>query len=254
MSRLPCVEGRLRKKLGERLDSEWIRGRWENGKNQGDANLERFLSAVEAGMDSVDPALTENQSQAILNTARIAWQELWYPPPANCAEEYRHPYLNDLDRGKVMARLEELDELGAPAIVELLNAIAANEDELRRVREEVTRTEAVGPHVDSKRERLSVLNGEIQDLDQEVGALRREMVALESQINQKNTELTRMAGQWDAAKPAVRRAVRALKVSSMVDEVVAKAVPSQIQADCKGHDEGPRVDGAQEASGRAYLY
>ena len=224
---------RLRNKLGERLESESIRGHWENGKNQGDTNLERFLSAVEAGMESVDPALTESQSQTILNTTRAAWEKLWYPPPANCAEEYLHPYLNDHDRGKVMARLQELDDLGAPSIVELLNAIAANEDELRRVREEVIRTEAVAPHVDSKRERLSVLNGEIQELDQEVGALRREMAALESLINQKNTELTRMAGQWDAAKPAVRRAVRALKVSSMVDEVVAKAVPSQIEAIAK---------------------
>ena len=220
----------LRKKLRGQLESEAIRGRWESGKNQGDSNLERFLSAVDAGMETVDPCLTEKQRQAILETARVAWKKLWYPPPANCAEEYRHPYLNDLERGKAMARLEELDDLGAPAIVELLNAIAAHEDELKRLQEEVTRTEAVAPHVDSKRERLSALNGEIQVLDQEVGALRREIAALEGQINQKNTELTRMAGQWDAAKPAVRRAMRALKVSSMVDEVVAKAVPSQIRA------------------------
>ena len=223
----------LRKEVRQRLESEAIRGRWENGKNQGDTNLERFLDAVEAGMDSVDPALTENQRGAILEAARDAWDKLWYPPPENCAEDYRHPFLNDLERGKVMGRLEELDALGAPVIVELLNTIAANEDELRRIREEVLRTEAVAPHVDSKRERLLALNGEIQELDQEVGALRRETMSLEGQINQKNTELTKMAGQWDAAKPAVRRAIRALKVSSMVDEVVARAVPSQIEAIAK---------------------
>ncbi len=223
----------LRGKLRQRLESEAIRGRWENGKNQGDSNLERFIDAVESGMDSVDPALTENQRGAILETARDAWKKLWYPPPENCAKDYRHPFLNDLERGKVMARLEELDDLGASVIIELLSTIAANEDELRRIREEVVRTEAVAPHVDSKRERLLVLNSEIQELDQELGALRRETVSLEGQINQKNTELTKMAGQWDAAKPAVRRAVRALKVSSMVDEVVTKAVPSQIEAIAK---------------------
>ena len=220
----------LRRKLRQRLESEAVRGRWENGKSQGDTNLERFLDAVEAGMDSVDPSLTENQRDAILKAARDAWEKLWYPPPENCAGDYRHPFLNDLERGKVTTRLEELDDLGAPVIVELLNTIAANEDELRRIREEVVRTEAVAPHVDSKRERLLALNGEIQELDQEVGALRRETVSLEGQIHQKNTELTKMAGQWDAAKPAVRRAIRALKVSSMVDEVVARAVPSQIDA------------------------
>ena len=130
----------------------------------------------------------------------------------------------------MIGRLDELDELGAPAIVELLNLIASNENALRRLQEEVTRTEAVAPHVDSKRERLSHLNGEIQALDQEIGALKREMSALEAQINQKNTELTKLAGQWDQAKPSVRRAMRALKVASMVDEIVAKAVPSQIEA------------------------
>jgi DNA sulfur modification protein DndD len=220
----------LREALKERLASESVRESWENGRKQGDSNLERFISAVDSGIGSIDPALSSSQRGAVLETARTAWEKLWFPPPDNCAEDYLHPYLNDVERAKVIDRLEELDELGARAIVELLNMIASNEDALRRLQEEVTRTEAVAPHVDSRRERLSHLNGEIQALDQEIGALKREMSALEAQINQKNTELTRLAGQWDQAKPSVRRAMRALKVASMVDEIVAKAVPSQIEA------------------------
>lgn len=220
----------LRKSLKKRLESEGVRERWQSGKKQGDSNLERFLGAVDSGMAKIDPNLTEGQKSGVLDTARGAWEKLWYPPPENCAEEYLHPYMNDVDRTKVIDRLEELDELGAPAIVDLLASIANNEGELKRLQEEVTRTEAVAPHVDSKRERLSALNGEIQELDQEVGALKREMSALESQINQKNTELTKLAGHMDQAKPSVRRAARALKVASMVDDIVAKAVPSQIEA------------------------
>jgi DNA sulfur modification protein DndD len=181
-------------------------------------------------MSDIVPVLSNHQRKSVLEGARGAWEKLWYPPPENCADEYLHPYLNELERSKVVDRLEELDELGAPAIVELLTGISSNENALKRLQEEVTRTEAVAPHVDKKRERLSQLNGEIQQLDQEIGALKREMAALESQINQKNTELTKLAGQWDQAKPSVRRAMRALKVASMVDEIVAKAVPSQIEA------------------------
>jgi DNA sulfur modification protein DndD len=220
----------LREDLKRRLASESVRERWESGRNQGDSNLERFIAAVDSGVGSIDPVLSASQRTAVLDSARSAWEKLWYPPPDNCAEDYLHPYLNELERAKVIGRLEELDELGAPAIVELLNAITSNEDALQRLQDEVTRTEAVAPHVDSKRERLSQLNGEIQQLDQEIGALKREMSVLESQINQKNTELTKLAGQWDQAKPSVRRAMRALKVASMVDEIVAKAVPSQINA------------------------
>lgn len=220
----------LRESLKARLTSETVRERWENGKNQGDSNLERFIGAVDSGIAGIDPVLSELQRNAVLESARSAWEKLWYPPPENCADEYLHPYLNELERSKVIDRLEELDELGAPAIVELLNAIASNEEYLKRLQDEVIRTEAVAPHVDKKRERLSHLNGEIQQFDQEIGALKREMTALESQINQKNTELTKLAGQWDQAKPSVRRAMRALKVASMVDEIVTKAVPSQIDA------------------------
>lgn len=220
----------LRESLRERLNSEGVRERWETGKLQGDSNLERFLEAVDSGMARIDPLLSDRQRGGVLESARLAWEKLWYPPPDNCAEDFLHPYLNELERSKVIDRLDELDELGAPAIVELLNSIAVNEDELRRLQDDVTRTEAVAPHVDKKRERLTTLNGQIQELDQEIGALKREMASLESQVNTKNTELTKLAGQWDQAKPSVRRAMRALKVSSMVDEIVAKAVPSQIDA------------------------
>ena len=220
----------LRTQVQERLASESVRERWESGKNQGDSNLDRFLGAVDAGMGSIDPNLTGHQREAVLDTARSAWEQLWYPPPDNCAESYLHSYLNDLERSKVIDRLEELNELGAPAIVELLSMIAVNEEKLARLQDEVMRTEAIAPRMDEKRKRLSVLNDKIQKLDQEIGALKRETSALESQINQKNTDLTKLSSQLDQAKPSVRRATRALKVASMVDQIVARAVPSQINA------------------------
>lgn len=220
----------LRKSVKQRLLSEGVRERWESGKNQGDSNLERFLASVDTGMQEINPSLSDGQREGVLDSARGAWEKLWYPPPDNCAEEYLHPYLNELERSKVIDRLDELDELGAPAIVELLSTIAANEDSLKRLQDEVTRTEAVAPHVDSKRERLTQVNGELQQYDQEIGALKREMASLETQINQKNTELTKLSGQLDQAAPSARRAARANKVALMVDEIVTKAVPSQIDA------------------------
>lgn len=220
----------LRKSVKARLVSEGIRERWQSGKHQGDNNLERFIATVDSGMTEISPALSDGQREGVLGSARRAWEKLWYPPPENCAEEYLHPYLNELERSKVIDWLDELDDLSAPAIVELLTTKAANEDALRRLQDEVTRTEAVAPHVDKKRERLSHVNGEIQEYDQEIGALRREMSSLESQINQKNAGLTKLSSQLDQAAPSARRAARANKVALMVDDIVGKAVPSQIDA------------------------
>ena len=181
-------------------------------------------------MKEIDPSLSDGQREGVLDSARNAWEKLWYPPPDDCAQEYLHPYLNELERSKVVDRLDEVDALGGPAIVELLSSISANEDSLKRLQDDVTRTEAVAPHVDKKRERLTQVNGELQQYDQEIGALKREMSSLESQINQKNTDLTKLSGQLDQAAPSARRAARANKVALMVDEIVAKAVPSQIDA------------------------
>lgn len=226
-----ALSGRaLRESLKSRLHRETVRERWENGRKQGDSNLERFLNAVETGMAGIEPALDHSQRTGVLDSARNAWEKLWYPPPEGCADDYLHNYMNELERSKVIDALDDLDSLGAPAIIDLLNTITANKDALKKLQDEVTRTEAVAPHVDKKRERLSRLNGEIQQLDQEIGALKREMGTLEKQIGDNNAQLTKAAGQLDKAKPSNRRAQRAINVASMVDDIVKKAVPSQIEA------------------------
>lgn len=207
-----------------------MRERWENGKNQGDSNLERFLASVDTGMQKADPALTDGQRETVLSSARSAWEKLWYPPPENCADEYLHPYLNESERLKTIERLDELDELSAPAIVDLLSSIAADEGDLKRLREEVDRTEAIGPQLDTKRKRLFAINSERDTQNQEVGALKREMASLDSQIIQKNTDLARLSDRLDQSAPSTRRATQAQRVALMVDEIVAKAVPSQINA------------------------
>jgi DNA sulfur modification protein DndD len=102
-----CERGRARA-LGER-------------KSQGDSNLERFLASVEFRHAGDQSGAERRAAQGVLDSARGAWEKLWHPPPDNCADEYLHPYLNELERSKVIDRLDELDELGAPAIVELLS-------------------------------------------------------------------------------------------------------------------------------------
>ena len=89
-------------------------------------------------MGEIDPNLTDGQRQDVLNTARVAWKKSGIRRRMDCAEDYLHPYLNHVDRTKVIDRLEDLDELGAPAIVELLTTIEHNENELKRLQDEVT--------------------------------------------------------------------------------------------------------------------
>ena len=192
-----------------------------------------FLGVLGQNIGKIVPILTEPQRTSILNIARKAWEQLWYPPPEDCAETYLHPYLDEQERGRVIDRLEELSKHNASTIVELLNSITANENALEKQQEEIRRTEGVQPYVDQKRERLSALHDQIQELNQETGALKRERDSLESQVNTKNTKLAQLSSELDQAKPSMRRATRAHLVAGVVDEIVKKAVPSQINAIAK---------------------
>ncbi len=234
---LALAGGPLRKELEAQLDAEGVLERWESGKRQGDSNLERFIAAMRSEVANIKPRLLDTQADTVLAKARIAWEQLWYPPPNESADGYLHPYLNELDRSKVIDELRALDVLGAPSIVEILTSVSANEEALHRLQEEVTHTESVSPHVEKKREQLTQYNAQIEELGREFGALKRETASLETQLATKNTELTKLAVQMDQAQPSIRRSTRAYEVASMVDEIVANAVPSQIQAVAHGMTE-----------------
>ena len=220
----------IRENLKIQLKSELTRSHWESGKNQGNENLERFLNSVHIAMKSINPSLSDNQQEEVLNAARVSWEKLWYPPPKNCADEFHHPHLNNVERENVISQLDKLDNLSEPDIVSLLKSINENQELLNRRQEEFVRAEHVGPIVEEKRERMAVINHQVQELNQEEGSIKRANESLESQINSQSAILNRSASQLNEAQPVLRRIKRAIEVASIVDEIVKKAIPSQIQA------------------------
>lgn len=229
-----ALSGRgLREQLKSSLQGEILRDKWQVGRQQGDANLEKYLATVQASLDRVRPDLADPQKEAVINIASEAWETLWNPPPADISDSIVHGYLNEMDKLKVVEQLDQLDELGAPAVVELLDAISANSEAYEKLQHEITRTESIAPHVDKKKADLSGVNARLQEVDQELGALKREVSVYEADLVKKNTELSKLSGAWDQAKPSLRRASRALKVATMIDAIVSQAVPSQISAVAK---------------------
>lgn len=225
----------LRESLRDRLIGEDIRARWETSRLQGDNNLEYFLDAIDENirLHVPPPSLKSKQRTSILNIVREAWEKLWHPPPENCADSYLHPYLGESERSGTIGKLDELENLGASGVVDLLDSIRENEKALDRLEKEIIRTEEVAPNIEEKRRRVETLNNQIQDLNQEYGSLRREIESLDSQIHDKNAKLTNMTSQLDQAKPSMRRATRARTIADMVDDIVTEAVPNQIAAIAK---------------------
>lgn len=220
----------LRERLSTRLASESILDKWETGKQQGDSRIDAFIDALDLGVSEINPSVGETRRERIMEIARNAWDKLWYPPPLNCADEYHHPYLDESGRGNVRQHLQRLGEVSAPSVINLLDSIDADSGKLKRLRAEIAHLESVAPHLEKKRERLILLNSEIGNLDQEIGAIRRENQSLDAQIKIKNENLGGLYARRDKAKPVARKISRAIDVANMIDEIVLAAVPSQIEA------------------------
>ena len=226
-----AIAGRgLRNALTARLKSETLREQWEAGKSQGDGNLARFLDSMRRGVGRIEPALSIMQTDSVIAEAGRAWENLWHPPPEDCAESYRHPYLNMTDRGRVVELLNDAKVLGSYDVVELLDAIFRHEAEVRRIREEIDRSSAVTPQLDKKRDSLKRITDEIGEKKGEVKSLNRDISGRQSQLDARNQDLARLLNQRDQSKPAIRRAACATKVAAMVDDLVRRTVPSQTGA------------------------
>ncbi len=227
---LSLAGAQLRKQLKFRLNSENIREQWLNGKQQGDHRIDSFLSTIDKAMDEIQPPINAKQQEEILSIARIAWEKLWFPPPANCADDYLHPYCSAYERSGVVDQLEALDHLGAADIVDLLDSISKNERRREQINNDIFRLERVAPDVNEERTRLKELDSKIKVLIKEDASLEREQKGLTGQLKAKYIESTRMLARLNDATPAIRRVGCAYAVAAMVDQIIGKAVPNQTAA------------------------
>ena len=219
---------KLRKKVTNRLSGEADRERWEMIKSEGYGNLKKFLKSLDSEIKDIDPKLSESQRKDLLNCAKGCWDKLWYPPPKGFDAQPLHSYLSESQRSKVVNKISEIDMLGMPEIVDLLNMISEHEGCRVRIRQEIDLMETASPDIEDMQKRLNNLDAEIQDMDNEIGSLKKEKEALEAQLGNKNAELAKVESRQYAAAPALRRAVRASKVLSVIDQIEAKSVPTQI--------------------------
>ncbi len=120
--------------------------------------------------------------------------------------------------------------MGSTRILQLSDDIAAHRSAAERLQGELSRTQGIGPELDAKRTMLQTINEELIKKSREAGALKDAETALSGILDTFNKDIARLTAKMDQRQPENRRAAMALKVASMIDELVAEAVPGQIDA------------------------
>jgi DNA sulfur modification protein DndD len=218
----------LRRAAVERLRAENLRRDWETGRSQGQANLDRFLADLGDRLTRVEPTIPLTERSAITEAARSAWDALWHPAPEGCAESYLHTALDEASRAQALARLDGAGRRSRGELRSLLHEWREFGEKAEERKRERLNIEFLAPEADEKRKRLEELSEQIGRLKEELAVAERGSKAAEGLLATKQAEYGRYTDAIGRGEAPLRRARRAEEIASMIQELLAEAVPSQV--------------------------
>lgn len=224
-----AIGGReLRTQTAARLVAEDARAKWETGKRQSDSGLAKLMKAMNSSGPPVTPPLLPEQLVGIREWVRQAWESAWHPPPAECADGFRHMYLGDADRQLVLARLERVDRIALGAIEGILEQLDGLENELRRIRTRISQQQGVDEKYKQMNAELEKLNAQVAELEARERELNRALDGDRGLLAPLKQKLASMLEGYQRAQPQLLRASLADKISEMIEDVIKEAYPLHI--------------------------
>jgi DNA sulfur modification protein DndD len=220
----------LRNDTIEQLRAEEMRESWEAGRDQGNANLDRYIGDLSRRLPVLKPPLEMTQREGVLVEARAAWQALWHPEPKGCAPKYFHGGLMGTTRAQAIERLVAVGGRSVAELSALVSTIRSAVDTAEAKKRERLSLEQNAPEAERMTTRLREVSEEIGRLRTQRDAADRTKDALVGQLAAKRQELGRYAESIGRGAPALRRASRAEEVANLIDEILKDAVPTQVGA------------------------
>lgn len=212
--------GTLRRTVQARLGAETLRERWLSGLQTSDARYAAFVGLL-------DGDLTE---PAALGQLRTAWEKVWNAPPEGSAPKLRHAHLGDAERHLVSRHLDQVSEAAGSRIGELALQVQAVDTEVHEVEARIARQNGV----DEMSQGLAGELGRIQSLIADLEARHRLEVEAFDETRQSlaplKQSLARQVQYHADAAPILRRADKAERYASVLEDVIEAVVPQRMTA------------------------
>lgn len=221
---------KLRGRVEARLDQERRREQWEAATAQRDERTAQVLGMLDEKLQEVAPPLTTAQGDAVRAAVEDALERLWYPPPDNVADSYRHPHARGPMLQRVLDRLQAAQVVSAATVTNLLDAMGKNAAKLRDVTAAIRATEVTAPQLEEKRALVTELNSKVSGLHEEKGATSNFIRSRGEELEQKRKERGRLTGKLDLSQRPAQLANRAEQVAEMLGDLMEEAWPLQAHA------------------------
>src|SRR5690606_15817840 len=217
-------------RVESRLEQEARLDQWEAALSQRDGRTSRVLEFLDQQLPTVEPALMERQVEGVRAAVESALERLWFPPPGDVADSFRHSHGRGPRLQRELDRLRDARELSSTSIVQLLETMESSSAKLREIAAAIRSSEGSSPQIEEKRDQLNEINGKVGLMREERGSLINVTKSRSADLEQKRKELARLTGHLDQSQKPAQLAARAEQVAEMLGNLLEEAWPLQSEA------------------------
>ena len=224
---LPTALAKFGEAVLAQLQGELDRDRWSLLRDETMAKVDQIVAnAVPTpGNADLQPPLTTEQYQRLVQRLRTSLEALWHPPPPGCAESFKYAFLGSSDRAAVQSRIRT----ALAADGQDIGAMANDWESLRaRVRDANRQWDAmadVKPRIESLKTSLT----DIDDRMRELHTRRAHLEGRERGLDSERKDLLASIAQMESAKrklgPVQQKLDLAERVRSVISDVRERLMP-----------------------------
>lgn len=130
---------------------------WQQSKDHTKDKLEKLLALFD-NVNAIDPPLSASQIAILKKEMSLIWDNLWFPPPKDCAISIRHFYLSEKEKTFVINKLQEIEKVSIKELQGLLYEHQAAGKKIDRIDAQTSGLEGIG-------DRLKSLISEVEEIN-----------------------------------------------------------------------------------------
>jgi len=221
----------LLQKFTKQLREEIERKKWDVRKSSLEPEKNKFLSRFfDTPEPPIDPVLSDGQENALRIRLEAAWESLFYPPPAGCADTIVHGYLSAEKRQAALQSIEKL-RVGAQDILGLMTKRDELQRKIRDLKNRYARIEGVDRDgtLAKLNAQLVTVSGALDQKMKESGDVERQLTALAANINQERAIYQREHEKFLNANPVKSVVGKAQRVINLIHDLIPRLYALKIK-------------------------
>ncbi|MFL9709341.1 DNA sulfur modification protein DndD [Methylobacillus sp. Pita1] len=225
------VDQDLIKGFSETLRSEINLQQWNSRKSSLEPEKEKFTANFfKSEKPEFSPELTTEQETAIRLRLETAWESLFYPPPADCAETMVHDYMSSERKQNTLHSLQKI-HLGSQEILGLMLRREELTKKIRDIRNRYTRIEGLDRDgsLTKLNTELASVNASLDLKQKSLGDLERQLSGLSATINNDRAVYQREHEKFVQANPVKSGVAKAQRVIDLMRDLIPQLYTLKIK-------------------------